>query len=402
MTTVIYDRNEPLTLDQSARAAQGALWVSPTDLAAATGWTLKPEGLCRDDACVPLPRDGSWQDGEGRLDLVAFSAREGRPMVIDESRDVWAFGAAEQTTLSVEAPEFTFPDIDQQLHSLSDFRGKKVFVYTWGSYCGCSFDPPVWETVYQELRDHDFEMISIALDSAGAAAVEDRIRPQALDERPVQIQKLRGWNDDRWNKKAVPSHLCLIDEDHELAVNYGMSNVPMAVWIDEEGRIVRPPEPAGVSDHFRSMDPDSFDLPEDDAQTLVDNRERYVAALKDWVINDSQRYTLAPDEVRSRLQPPRPEELEAALHMRIGRWLFQTGDITGAEKHSAAASALCPEKWNYRRQAMTLAPEYVGALNVSPGYWEAMDKLGDNAFYPDIEMPGMDGADHFLSRDAAR
>lgn len=403
MTTVIYDRNDPVTLEQTARSSQQALWVSPEDLAAVTGWTLKPQGLCRDDACIPLPQDGSWLDAEGRVDLAAFAAREGRPVVVDEGRDVWAFGSGRQPSPGVRAPDFTFPDLDGQLHPLSDFRGKKVFLYTWGSYCGCSFDPPVWETVYQELRDHNFEMISVALDSAGAAAVEDRIRPQALDERPVQIQKLRGWNDGRWHAKVSPSHLCLIDEDHELAVDYGMSNVPMAVWIDEQGNIVRPPEPAGVSDHFRSMDPDTFDLPPDDAQTLVDNRERYIAALKDWVVNGSQsQFALSPEEVRERMRSPRPEELEAALHMRIGRWLFQLGDTEGAEEHTRAASALCPEKWNYRRQAMVLNPEYVGALNVSPGYWEAMDNLGGNAFYPDIDMPGLDGAAHFLDRDAER
>lgn len=403
MTTVIFDRNEPVTLDGSVRAGREGLWVSTDDLTAATGWVLKPEGLCRDDACVPLPQDGSWQDAEGRVNILAFAERMGHPVVVDEARDVWAFGAAEQPSLSVEAPDFTFPDIDGQPHSLSDFRGKKVFLYTWGSYCGCSFDPPVWETVYQELREHDFEMISVALDSAGAAAVEERIRPQALDQRPVQIQKLRGWNDDRWSAKAAPSHLALIDEEHELAVNYGMKNVPMAVWIDEEGRIVRPPEPAGVSDHFRSMDPDSFDLPEDDAQTLVDNRERYVAALTDWVRNGSEsRFALAPEEVRSRMQAPRQEELDAALHMRIGRWLFQVGDADGAKEHTSTASALCPEKWSYRRQAMVLDEEFIGALNVSPGYWEAMDDLGGEAFYPDIEMPEMHGARHFLSRDAER
>ena len=34
-----------------------------------------------------------------------------------------------------------------------------------------------------------------------------------------------------------------------------MVNVPQAVWIDEAGRIVRPPETAGSTDHFRVMDP---------------------------------------------------------------------------------------------------------------------------------------------------
>lgn len=194
-------------------------------------------------------------------------------------------------------------------------------------------------------------MISIALDTAGAAAVEDRIRPQALDERPDVVRRLRGWSEERWSAKAAPSHPCLIDEDHALATSYGMANVPMAVWIDEEGRVVRPPEPAGVSDHFRSMDPESFAIPDDDAEALVANRERYVAALKDWVANGPESpYALAPEQVREQAQPPRPEELEAALGIRIGRYEFEAGQ---------------------------------------------------DEFYPDIDMPGMTGPPAWLKPQTA-
>lgn len=244
----------------------------------------------------------------------------------------------------------------------------------------------------------NMEMISIALDTAGSPAVEERIRPQALDQRPEEIRRLRGWSQERWNEKAAPTHPCLIDEDHELAVTYGMDNVPMAVWIDEEGRIVRPPEPAGVSDHFRSMDPESFQIPDDDAQALVENRERYIAALKDWAEKGPDSpYALSPEQVRERSQAPSRQDLEAALHVRIARHLFQSGDAEGATEHVERASGLSPQKWSYRRQAMVLGSDTVGSLNVQPGYWEAMDGLGDQAFYPDIEMPGMVGADHFLS-----
>ena len=391
MTKVIYEQGGAYDLGTSAREDHQHLWVTPSDLQAATGWVLKPEGLCRGDACIPLRSGAEWTDAQGRIDLAAFARFEGRPMVRDAERGVWAFGPVAQVgPPSVQAPDFTFPDIDGKPHSLSDYRGRKVFLYTWGSYCGCSFDPPVWETVYRELKDKNFEMISIALDTAGSAAVHSRIRPPALDQLPVEIQRLRGWNDDRWTTKQVPTHPCLIDEEHELSVSYGMSNVPMAVWIDEQGRMVRPPEPAGVSDHFRSMDPDSFKIPDSDAGALVDNRERYVSALKDWVANGARSpYALPPEEVIRRLHPRRPEELKAALHVRIGHHLFESGDIEGAKAHVRTASELCPEKWNYRRQAMVLDADSVGALNVSPGYWKAMEDLGDNIFYPDIDMPGM-------------
>ena len=35
-------------------AATNGLWLSAADAERATGWTLKPEGICRDDVCVPM------------------------------------------------------------------------------------------------------------------------------------------------------------------------------------------------------------------------------------------------------------------------------------------------------------------------------------------------------------
>jgi peroxiredoxin len=35
---------------------------------------------------------------------------------------------------SLQAPDFKLPDINGKPHSLSDFRGKKVFLVTWASW----------------------------------------------------------------------------------------------------------------------------------------------------------------------------------------------------------------------------------------------------------------------------
>ncbi len=57
-----------------------------------------------------------------------------------------------------------------------------------------------------------------------------------------------------WIEAAQPTYPCLIDRTHHVAELYHMVNVPQATWIDEAGRIVRPPENAGQSDAFRKMD----------------------------------------------------------------------------------------------------------------------------------------------------
>ena len=72
------------------------------------------------------------------------------------------------------------------------------------------------------------------------------------------------------------------------------------------------------------------------------------------------------------------------------------GRQTYERQADESASELCPEKGNYRRQAMILDPDSVAALNVSPGFWKAMDALGKDTFYPDIDMPGMTGTKDWL------
>ena len=60
------------------------------------------------------------------------------PPPADASRSVWMLGEAAAdrgaSLASLEAPDFTLPDITGKLHSLSDFRGKKVFLATWASW----------------------------------------------------------------------------------------------------------------------------------------------------------------------------------------------------------------------------------------------------------------------------
>ncbi len=131
-TTILYDDR----VSEGINAALDGehLWLTAADLQRATGWKLEPEGLCRGDACVRT--QPAWSDGSGRVDLAAFAAYMGQPTLRDG--DAIAFGEALSTRrdslFSLEAPDFTLPDIDGKLHSLSDFRGKKVFMYSWGSY----------------------------------------------------------------------------------------------------------------------------------------------------------------------------------------------------------------------------------------------------------------------------
>lgn len=132
-TTVLYDDR---VHSGDAVVDNDQLWLTPDDFAAASGWHLEPQGLCRGDACVQT--NPAWRDSAGHVSLSAFAAHMGQPVVHDEANDVWAFGesvnARRDDLFSLQAPDFTLPDLDGKMHSLSDYRGRKVFMYSWGSY----------------------------------------------------------------------------------------------------------------------------------------------------------------------------------------------------------------------------------------------------------------------------
>jgi hypothetical protein len=129
MATILTESDE-FTVD----AANG-LWLAAADVARITGWTLKPEGMCRDDQCVPLP---STAVVAGRVDVEAFWRRLGNPVLCADDRQTWVLGAgAEERNAALAglmAPDFTLPDLSGSLRTLSELRGKKVLLVTWASW----------------------------------------------------------------------------------------------------------------------------------------------------------------------------------------------------------------------------------------------------------------------------
>ncbi len=121
--------------DEFEIATKGGLWMSDAAAERVTGWTLKPEGMCRAELCVLLPVD-AVKDRE--VDVEAFWKKLGGPVVASDARDVFALGApAEERNSALEglaAPDFTLPDIDGKPRRLSELRGKKVFLATWASW----------------------------------------------------------------------------------------------------------------------------------------------------------------------------------------------------------------------------------------------------------------------------
>src|SRR5271165_5021325 len=122
-----------------------------------------------------------------------------------------------------------------------------------------------------------------------------------------------------WIEAAKPGYLNLIDTEHRVAALYGMVNVPQCVWIDAAGTIVRPPEAAGATDHFRGMDLASRSLAPDLQVARQAARATYLDAVRDWA--RSGAHALPEDQARQALPLITPEIAQADAHFRLGLWL---------------------------------------------------------------------------------
>ena len=125
------------TVEVAATERDDTLLVAAADLEQATGWGLKPEGLCRYDVCVPV-RDHDALLADGKIDLRAVADALGRPLAFEPDPAVAVIGGAATDRVdamtALEAPAFTLPDIDGAPVSLADFAGRKKLLITWASW----------------------------------------------------------------------------------------------------------------------------------------------------------------------------------------------------------------------------------------------------------------------------
>ncbi len=112
------------------------LHVDPGAFEARTGWSVKPEGACKAEHCVPLPPEARTADGKVAVEVVA--ERLGMPLVHDEAANLWALGPDTAVTgkalTTAAAPELVLPDFDGNPFRLSSLRGQKVLLVAWASW----------------------------------------------------------------------------------------------------------------------------------------------------------------------------------------------------------------------------------------------------------------------------
>jgi len=220
-------------------------------------------------------------------------------------------------------------------------------------------DLPVWQALYEELRDEGFVVLAVSFDSRA----------------PDQSRQ--------WIESANLTYPALLDPEHEVADLYNMVNVPNAVWVDEDGRIVRPSETAGAGDEWRTITKESMPA---DLERMKERRDRYVQALRDWVRNGpAAAAALRRDEAaaRAKAQAHTAEDALGFAHFRFGIWLAGQGRDAESQEHLEEAISLKPDSWAFKRQRWEL--QEIGKAG-GPEFRDAVNALGTEPYYPQPDI----------------
>lgn len=110
-----------------------SLTVDRDELAARTGWELKPEGACKGDVCIP----GIAAPDGPTVDLNTITEPLGMAIVHDDELGLWALGPETiggRALATAEAPNLTLPTVDGDPFELRSLRGRKVLLVAWSPY----------------------------------------------------------------------------------------------------------------------------------------------------------------------------------------------------------------------------------------------------------------------------
>jgi len=123
-------------------------------------------------------------------------------------------GRADVLEVGNEAPALSLPDLDGNVRSLADFKGKTVLLNFWATWClPCVAEMPALERVHQLLKEQGLEVVAISVDG-DRTKVKDFVQKNGL------------------------SFTVLHDPGFKTPPKFGVSGFPETIFVDSQGRII--------------------------------------------------------------------------------------------------------------------------------------------------------------------
>jgi cytochrome c biogenesis protein CcmG/thiol:disulfide interchange protein DsbE len=111
------------------------------------------------------------------------------------------------------APDFTLTDATGRPLKLSSYKGKVVLLDFWATWCGgCKLEIPWYIEFDEKYRDKGLAVIGVSMDEEGMKAVKPFLAEKKID-------------------------YAVVIGNEELASRYGLTQMPMTLLIDRDGKI---------------------------------------------------------------------------------------------------------------------------------------------------------------------
>jgi len=131
---------------------------------------------------------------------------------------------------------FTYPDRDGHEYSLSDFKGKLVYIDIWATWCGpCVREFPASKDLEQEYRDKNVSFVGISIDQ-----YKDKWL-RMVDEK--ELGGVQLWAGDLWESDVLEG----------IAKDYAIYGIPRYLLFSAEGRVISTNAPRPSSAGIKNL-----------------------------------------------------------------------------------------------------------------------------------------------------
>lgn len=125
----------------------------------------------------------------------------------------------------IPAPDMTFNDQNGVSHTLSDYKGKTVFLNFWATWCPpCRAEMPDIQALYEEYGENGGDLVIL-----GVANPRDDDHPESND---VTVEEISAFLEENGYTYPV-----LMDAAGSSLTDYGISAFPTTFMIDRDGNV---------------------------------------------------------------------------------------------------------------------------------------------------------------------